>query len=723
MTAGRRAPAFFAAAAAALGALFGLHRIVDPDLFLQVATGRAILARPASLGISSFVAAYPGYNYVEDKWLFSVIAALADRAGGETALMLIQIGLAAAVALAWWGLARVQGAEGPAAVALVAAGLAATAFRLEPRPETASHALLAAAIALPLLRLAPRARLAATIALAVLWVNLHGYFINGLLVLAAVLLASLLGDREMPEPRQAAGFLAAGIAASALHPQGIRALLWPVEQLRVLRSEPIVRQAILEFFPTADLFAGMGVWRWALLVAAPIAALALAWPRVAARGLRRAAALACCLPWLAAPPPGFVPWPYRVSLCLLIAAVFEVPAELRARRYYLPVLLAGFTILAVPLVRNISLVIPVCLALLGRGLAQDTPLRSGARLRLVPAAAVAFTLLVAWGRISDHLAPGTARAPGWTGWGVDERRFPAGAARFAGAHALNGPMLNSFDAGGYLLYALGADRPVLIDGNTSHYPASWLETYRNDVMGGTSQEGARLALLDHAAMDAHELAARLSRDAEWRLVFADAGGAVWMRQQAGTAANLPAPDLAPLAATSPDDRSPLPVWLGPRPRVFPALNTAIFLRAAGCPDPAISLCESLWSAAPAPEIATVTAAAAEEAGRLPQQVGFLETAMERFPESATVRSALARALFMRGVSGPADARADLTRSRELAPDEPGPLLALARLDAEAGNTAAARQSLKSALALDHDGGIRRFAAQDPVLSPILRQIQ
>src|SRR6185436_4629886 len=87
-------------------AVFGLHRIVDPDLFQQIATGRRILAEPGSIGRSDFIASFPGRSYVEDKWLFSVAAALVDRAAGVDGLMLLQIGLVLAVAAAWWLLLR-----------------------------------------------------------------------------------------------------------------------------------------------------------------------------------------------------------------------------------------------------------------------------------------------------------------------------------------------------------------------------------------------------------------------------------------------------------------------------------------------------------------------------------------------------------------------------------------------------------------------------------------
>ena len=178
-----------------LGAVFGLHRIVDPDLFQHVAVGRAILAHPAEIGRSSFHDLYPNRAYVEDKPLSSVLAALADRLGGENGLAAYQVLLPALVAAAWFALLRGAGADPWTALAGVALALAAAAYRLEPRPDTWSHALLAVASTL-VLRAGFWRLLWALPLLFVLWVNLHGYWVTGI----GVLLAAATSAAE-PESR------------------------------------------------------------------------------------------------------------------------------------------------------------------------------------------------------------------------------------------------------------------------------------------------------------------------------------------------------------------------------------------------------------------------------------------------------------------------------------------------------------------------------------------
>ena len=166
-----------------LGATFGIHRLIDPDVFLQVAVGRAILSQLNSLGVSTFVDAYPNYHYVEDKWLASVAVALADAAGGPGGLMIYQVALCVLATASWYYMQRAWRASPAASLAGVSLALLICNFRLEPRPDTMSHALLALTLGLTVANLSSRRLLWLTPMLFAVWANLHGYFVNGLLVL------------------------------------------------------------------------------------------------------------------------------------------------------------------------------------------------------------------------------------------------------------------------------------------------------------------------------------------------------------------------------------------------------------------------------------------------------------------------------------------------------------------------------------------------------------
>src|SRR6185295_3691054 len=139
-----------------------------------------------------------------------------------------------------------------------------------------------------------------------------------------------------------------------------------------------------------------------------------------------------------------------------LMAVFELPALVRERRLLAPLLLGGATVLAIPVVRNLPLILPASLVVLTPAWARAATevARTQRRRRwqrpLAITALLAVVVVTGWLRLADRLS-GAARVPLRTGWGLDER-FPAGAVTFVEREALPGPLLNNFDVGGYLLY-------------------------------------------------------------------------------------------------------------------------------------------------------------------------------------------------------------------------------------------------------------------------------
>ena len=149
--------------------------------------------------------------------------------------------------------------------------------------------------------------------------------------------------------------------------------------------------------------------------------------------------------------------------------------------------------------------------------------------------------------------------------------------------------------------------------------------------------GVNTIVLDHAAMETPGLLRRLARSREWSLVELDRAAAVWVRGD-GLRRAIDLNDVASRLNAHPIDRSSLPAWLGPRARVFPALNLGIFYRAINRPDLALPEADRLWNASPLTEVATFSAATLEESGRLAEAVSRLdwrEPALDRRPYSTT----------------------------------------------------------------------------------------
>ncbi|HEY2388256.1 MAG TPA: hypothetical protein VGK30_14940, partial [Candidatus Binatia bacterium] len=695
---------------------------------------------------------------VEDKWLACVAVALLN-AGGEGGLMAYQILLCVAAACAWYGMQRAWGASPRVAVAGVALALLACAFRLEPRPDTASHALLALVLGLAVADV-PWRRLRWLVPLVMaLWANVHGYFINGILVLAAAAACTLLGDRtetrlgRVPRtPAERLVLLGLGTGACLLQPQGWRGVVYPLWQLANLGSDATLQGAIQEFTPSTTLLAGMGAGRTVLLVSVALTALILpvlarraATPRrgrtppaLPAAVLRQGIAVAAALPWLLAPPAGLQSVPYRVTFALLVMAVIELPTLLVQRRLLAPTIVAGFTTLAVPLVRNVALVPPATLLVLapawtecGAWVRERLGMR---RARAVAAAALLVVVLpVVWLRLSDRMNAGMVRAPLRTGWGVDAERFPVGAADFIVREHLPGPLLNNFDSGGYLLYRLYPDHRVFIAGSTSMYPASFLATYRGSVVTEPRLDalratyGTEMVVIDLASPATAALVERLSAASDWALVFLDTGGAVFVhvddRTQALAARRVDlGARLRELAATE-RTRPALPVALGGVPLVFPRFNLGMFAFAAGRPDLTLREARRLWDVAPHEDLALDEAEAARRAGLLADDLPRLEAALAAYPASRDLRTLVTLALAFHAderlqAGAPREAADDARRMIALDPAPCGPYLVLAKAAALAGDLGGARRSLDDARRRDGDGTCARSIRADPVLGPL-----
>jgi hypothetical protein len=106
------------------------------------------------------------------------------------------------------------------------------------------------------------------------------------------------------------------------------------------------------------------------------------------------------------------------------------------------------------------------------------------------------------------------------GKSVDER-FPGQASSFIESHLLEGPLFNSYDWGGYLIWRLPS-LPVSIDGRSNLYAESFVEAVRTtEGMSDWSQnpdlKRARTIILEHDGA----LASILRVDPRFRLIYQD----------------------------------------------------------------------------------------------------------------------------------------------------------------------------------------------------------
>jgi hypothetical protein len=96
-----------------------------------------------------------------------------------------------------------------------------------------------------------------------------------------------------------------------------------------------------------------------------------------------------------------------------------------------------------------------------------------------------------------------------------------------------GPLFNSYNWGGYLIFELWPEYPVYVDGRTDLYDDAFLRRYLNVVVAGEGwersldEDGINLVLVEVNS----PLALALRRDPNWVEAYRDELAAVFTRAQ------------------------------------------------------------------------------------------------------------------------------------------------------------------------------------------------
>jgi len=230
-------PAMLATLLAALAAITVSSRLNDPDLWWHLKLGEAIWRTHAIPRLDSYSFTVPGQAYVAHEWLAQLSIYGAWRIGGYTGLMLWLCGGAGLLLVLLYALCSLY--SGNAKISLIG-GLAGWFFAtagLAIRPLLIGHLFLVLELLLiHLARTRSRRWFVALPPLFALWVNCHGSYTLGLLVLGVywccslfdVSVGSLVCRRWSSAHRRwlfVAGILSAG--ALLLNPIGIRLVAYP----------------------------------------------------------------------------------------------------------------------------------------------------------------------------------------------------------------------------------------------------------------------------------------------------------------------------------------------------------------------------------------------------------------------------------------------------------------------------------------------------------------
>ena len=117
---------------------------------------------------------------------------------------------------------------------------------------------------------------------------------------------------------------------------------------------------------------------------------------------------------------------------------------------------------------------------------------------------------------------------------IVDKNFPVAAVQYLNTHSVPGPMYNSYEFGGYLLWARGPEHKVFIDGRTEIYENAGILSDQVELL---NLKPGSLAILQKYNIQScllspgEALATVLAALPEWQKVYADDRSVLFVRRQ------------------------------------------------------------------------------------------------------------------------------------------------------------------------------------------------
>ena len=238
-------PVFLCAGLVLLNVLTVRARFNDPDLWWHLRMGQTVWTTHAIPHIDLFAFTTNNHAWVPHEWLSELTIYAAYRAGGYAGLMLWLCVFASALSVLLYVLCALYAGNSKIALAGALMGWLFATVGLAIRPLLAGHVLLVVELILLYLGLnRKRAWLWGLPPLFAVWVNCHGSYFAGLLVLAIFVACY----RRLPKATLRTLRIAAGLSLPALllNPSGVGPLLYP---LNVLTAQPHALGVTQEWMP------------------------------------------------------------------------------------------------------------------------------------------------------------------------------------------------------------------------------------------------------------------------------------------------------------------------------------------------------------------------------------------------------------------------------------------------------------------------------------------
>jgi hypothetical protein len=460
---------------------------VDPDLWWHIKVGEGILAThhwPASDPYSFTVSGQPWLAY---EWLGGVLFASVKGVGGLLGLQALLIILGAAIMVALYIFATLRSGNSKAGFVTAAVLLVLAASNFNLRPQMLGYLFLILTLtALERFRQGKRGALWFLPILFLLWINVHGSWELGLGVMFVYWASGLKGF----------GF----------------------GDIEARRWEPADRQRLSFVF-----------------------LLCLAVIPITPYGTRLAAypfEVASSLPINMANINEWQPMPFnlfgaKLFLALILGLfIVQIAFRLSWRLEELALFFFG-TAMACIHVRFLLIFVPFFAPLLATTLARWLPKYQREKDKFILNAIIMISMLAAM----VHYFPSQTKI----GENV-ARNFPVGAVEYMREHPVPGPMFNSYNFGGYLVWSRSPEHRVFIDGRGELYERGGVFA---DYMHITLLQPGALSVLrgygvqSCLVMRQEPFATVLAALPEWHAVYSDTVSTLFVRRNAAADAGTP----------------------------------------------------------------------------------------------------------------------------------------------------------------------------------------
>lgn len=481
--------------------------LTDPDYFWHLKAGEYIVSHRALPAGDIFSLTHAGQPWVLHEWLFEAVLFAAFASWGAFGVSLLTALLVMATLGVTFVLTRRLGQSHAVAFALVVCGGLVFAGAWAPRPQLLTYLLFAVVLSILVhyKYFGARGGLFVLPPLMVVWVNAHGGYVIGIALVFLFTGAEWLGYRfgaaraAAHKQRLVQLSLVAGatLLASLANPEFVRHWLYP---LQVLGME--ANQSIQEW-KSPD-FHTLGPAIYLLLCSLFVLSAMYAKPKA---DLTELLVPGCFLLM------GFVSRRH-VPLAVLTMLPFIALALGRGSTAAWAAIWQG--------------------SRCGRSYARSRASgKQGKQLSQVAEGVLNWMLLLAIVLVLLACRP-------WFSANAAKRaeRLPAAAADYVIAHRIVGNMFNAYDDGGYLIYRLGPERKIFIDGRVDVYGDAFLKDYKAIYFGKAAWKqkfdryGIDFAILDNDA----PIRQLLLAEGSFREAFRDDHHCVLLRSAARQAA-------------------------------------------------------------------------------------------------------------------------------------------------------------------------------------------